>query len=240
MVRIDNVYQKVLAIANKEQRGYITPQEFNLYADQAQMDIFEQYFYDINQFGKLHGNDTEYSDMLNILEEKISIFKKTSALPYNTTNNFHSLPANLYRLGTVFYQRDVDSEIIEIDRVQDNELIYILKSAVRPTSLMPIYVENHDGSGAKIVVYPDGGGTRNNTSINYVRKPVRPNWTYVVVNEQALYNSSASDHQDFELHMSEENNLVNKILQLAGISMGNELYQVASQEEVKDVQQEKI
>ena len=48
-VSIDKVYQKVLAFANKEQRGYITPQEFNLFADQAQMEIFEQYFYDINQ-----------------------------------------------------------------------------------------------------------------------------------------------------------------------------------------------
>jgi len=239
MVKIDDVYQKVLAIANKEQRGYITPQEFNLFADQAQMDIFEQYFYDINQFGRLHGNDTEYSDMLNILEEKISIFKKTSNLVYNTTNNFHALPANLYRLGTVFYGRG-DGFNVEVDRVQDNELIYILNSAVRPTSLMPIYVENHDGSGAKIVIYPDDNNARNNTSINYIRKPAKPNWTYVVINEQALYNSSASDHQDFELHVSEENNLINKILQLAGISMGNELYQVASQEEVKDVQQEKI
>ena len=53
MVNIDTVYQKVLAIANKEQRGYITPQEFNLFADQAQLDIFEQYIYDINQFEKL-------------------------------------------------------------------------------------------------------------------------------------------------------------------------------------------
>ena len=49
-VSIDTVYQRVLAIANKEQRGYITPQEFNLFANQAQMDIFEQYFYDLNQF----------------------------------------------------------------------------------------------------------------------------------------------------------------------------------------------
>ena len=47
MVNIDTVYQRVLAIANKEQRGYITPQEYNLYANQAQMDIFEQYFYDL-------------------------------------------------------------------------------------------------------------------------------------------------------------------------------------------------
>jgi len=75
-VNINTVYQTVLAIANKEQRGYITPQEFNLFANQAQMETFEQYFYDINQFSRLHGNDTEYSDMLNVLNEKISIFQE--------------------------------------------------------------------------------------------------------------------------------------------------------------------
>ena len=51
-ISIDTVYQRVLALANKEQRGYITPQEFNLLANQAQVEIFEQYFYDINQFNK--------------------------------------------------------------------------------------------------------------------------------------------------------------------------------------------
>ena len=45
MVNIDTVYQRVLAIANKEQRGYITPLEYNLLANQAQLDVFEQYFY---------------------------------------------------------------------------------------------------------------------------------------------------------------------------------------------------
>jgi len=74
-VSVDTVYQRVLAIANKEQRGYITPQEFNLLANQAQMEVFEQYFYDINQFNRTRGNNTEYSDPLNILEEKISLFK---------------------------------------------------------------------------------------------------------------------------------------------------------------------
>ena len=33
MIRIDTVYQRVLALANKEQRGYITPLEFNLLAN---------------------------------------------------------------------------------------------------------------------------------------------------------------------------------------------------------------
>ena len=75
MVNIDTVYQKVLAIANKEQRGYITPQEFNLFADYAQKDIFEKYFYDVNQFKRVPGNSTDYSNMLNNLEEKISLFE---------------------------------------------------------------------------------------------------------------------------------------------------------------------
>ena len=88
MVKIDDVYQKVLAIANKEQRGYITPQEFNLFANQAQMEIFEQYFYDINQFGRVPGNNTEYSDMLDIIEEKIGKFKKRTTLTHIGNQQF--------------------------------------------------------------------------------------------------------------------------------------------------------
>ena len=47
MINIDTVYQKVLALANKEQRGYVTPQEFNLLARKAQLEIFDSYFHDI-------------------------------------------------------------------------------------------------------------------------------------------------------------------------------------------------
>ena len=79
-VSVDTVYQRVLSILNKEQRGYVTPQEFNLFANQAQLDLFEQYFYDINQFGRLNGNSTEYSDMLTILNEKINLFETTADL----------------------------------------------------------------------------------------------------------------------------------------------------------------
>ena len=40
-ININRVYQTVLALANKEQRGYITPQEFNLFANHAQLEIFD-------------------------------------------------------------------------------------------------------------------------------------------------------------------------------------------------------
>ena len=79
-VNIDTVYQSVLALANKEQRGYITPLEFNLLASKAQREIFEQYFYDINKFNRMPGNSTEFSDMLYILEEKIAPFRVNDEL----------------------------------------------------------------------------------------------------------------------------------------------------------------
>jgi len=69
MVNIDTVYQRVLALANKEQRGYITPQEFNLFANQAQIEIFEQYFYDLNQSTKIPGNDYYFADIDDLIEE---------------------------------------------------------------------------------------------------------------------------------------------------------------------------
>ena len=67
-VSIDNVYQQVLVIANKEQRGYITPQEFNLLARKAQLDVFENYFNDLDGFRKKPGNDTVYADEIDSIQ----------------------------------------------------------------------------------------------------------------------------------------------------------------------------
>ena len=84
-ISINEVYQTVLAVANKEQRGYITPQEFNLFAHQAQLDIFQQYFYDLNQFRRNPGNDTVIGDIDDFLEEKIDSFLTTAT--FGVDNN---------------------------------------------------------------------------------------------------------------------------------------------------------
>ena len=65
MISVDTVYQRVLAILNKENRGYMTPQEFNLLANQAQLEVFEQYFYDLSQFNRAGGVTNEYADIVS-------------------------------------------------------------------------------------------------------------------------------------------------------------------------------
>ena len=48
-ISVDDVYKTVLLILNKEQRGYITPNEFNKIATQVQLDIIDNYLETLNQ-----------------------------------------------------------------------------------------------------------------------------------------------------------------------------------------------
>tara|TARA_R100000951_G_scaffold113432_1_gene115460 strand:+ start:818 stop:2011 length:1194 start_codon:yes stop_codon:yes gene_type:complete len=394
-ISINTVYQKVLAIANKEQRGYITPQEFNLFADQAQKEIFEQYFYDINQFNRVPGNSTEFSDQLYMLEEKISAFRvngvsMVSSTELVTRSTFEAgvttgwtdstgdnsaptvvtealngyvpslklindgggddpdiyediilstskkyrlkvkvsyavdptgagdsvglkiqafstagtedgyyllqvsavtggeyfldfepldyaggggatetyriqvgleentldstiihfseisvreidnttLASDIYRLGAVTYKNTGSSYPIGISEVNAAELTnYNLSLLTRPTVSNPAYVRS---SNTSITIYPTTLTSGSSVSYNYVKNPVSPKWTYNVVLGKAVYNGSASDAKDFELHDSEENTLVYKILELAGISMGRaDIVQAAATRSIQEVQQQK-
>jgi hypothetical protein len=240
-ISVDTVYQRVLSILNKEQRGYVTPQEFNLFANQAQLDLFEQYFYDINQFGRIPGNNTEYSDMLNILNEKINIFE-TTAVP-GRVGLYFTLPPDLYRLGTVIYKNETtntfgvtSTEAIEAERINANEFLYINSSPLtKPQNIRPIFVANSNG----IRIYGDSEITENaNVEIQYIRKPAKVEWKYQTIFGEALYDATYS--VNFELHPSDETELVIKILELAGLLVKDlSVYQIANSEEQETIQQEK-
>ena len=233
-VSIDTVYQKVLALANKEQRGYITPQEFNLFANQAQQEILEQYFYDINQWGRKPGNDTEYSDMLSVIQEKLSELE-VRVTNIGVTGGIYDYRTNindLYKLGSVHTTHPTNSQKIEIEQVNNNEW-YNMQSAplTRPTLSRPVYVNRQDG----LNIYPD---TIVDIDISYIKQLARVQWAYVVVNDKALYNDNIS--VDFELHASEEPELVYKILKYGGVSLkAEDVMQIGQSLEMGQNQQEK-
>ena len=232
-VTIDTVYQRVLAIANKEQRGYITPQEFNLLANQAQLDIFEQYFYDLNQFSRLPGNETRYADMIDIIEEKISIFEKFRQDVSMSAGGVGTLPANTHKLGAVSY--NTGSGYVEIEHINQNELNkYINSPLTAPTTTRPIYIKT---SETAIQVYPIT--ITSAVTCNYIAKPASVSWNYTTVLGEPLYN--AANSTSFELHESEETELVLKVLELAGVTIKSpDLYQLSDKEDIEDIQQEKL
>jgi hypothetical protein len=238
-VNIDTVYQRVLAIANKEQRGYITPQEFNLFANQVQLDMFEQYFYDLNQFRRVQGSFETSSDMISILEDKISIFEEvigsTAMSNFPTAGNAFriTLPGNVYRITRV----EVANTLAEKLSTNDFNDIKDSGPLTRATVERPVY--NLRKGQLRIDNGSPVDPSATDCGMFYIRKPATVSWGYVVLNDKALYNSNTS--VNFELHDSEETELVIKILSLAGISIEDmALYQIAEAEDAKDIQQEKL
>ena len=202
-ISVDTVYQRVLALANKEQRGYITPQEFNLFANQAQLEIIEQYYYDINQFGGLHNSDTDYSDMISLLNEKLGIFKQHSSSITKHANGYYVLPTDLLTIGSVF-SNGIDVEEVKYSDIALMERTNLLKpNASRPT----YYVRNNK-------IY---GSATGSIVVSYIRKPGKVQWGYVVVNNKAMYDPDITD--DFDLHPLEESELVYRILGLSGVTL---------------------
>ena len=83
-INVNTVYTTVLSILNKEQRGYITPDEFNKTATQVQLEIFEKYFEDLNQQLRVPQTDNEYANRQLNLDTAMSTFK--------TSGNATSVP----------------------------------------------------------------------------------------------------------------------------------------------------
>tara|TARA_R110000824_G_scaffold10448_4_gene46149 strand:- start:1199 stop:2038 length:840 start_codon:yes stop_codon:yes gene_type:complete len=278
MVSIDTVYQKVLVLANKEQRGYITPQDFNLFADHAQMEIFEQYFYDMNQFIRVQGNSTVNSDMVNNLQEKIDIFQVyLSNIEIQSQNGWFDMydlrPSVNQGIGSDMY-RLIGLNVFYDNSVDPSESEYVTWNQDRIFSKSKLLNHFNDINGQRnpgTKQYPTHRKYRNSSMNNlhhqqriqikpypavptigedgnlefvdritaiYTKKPVKPNWAYVNVQDKPFYNSTNST--DFELHASEEVELVYRILALAGIAIEKpQLTQVAAGLESAKVQQEK-
>lgn len=227
---INNVRNTVLATASKDNRGYITPVEFNLWAKMAQIDIVSQLPYDYSnalnkQNSRLH--NTGYSNIVKQLAETIEIFRTTHTCVYSAPN--FSLPTNALKLENVIYNNST-----EVDKVSKSHLLMLNQSLdTSPTVMFPVYVKH--GSG--ISVYPST--ITSNVTIDYIRLPLEPKWTYsTLVAGEPLFNQGALDYQDFELPGEYESQLAVKILQYAGISIGeSELVQAAKSEEVQDKQE---
>jgi hypothetical protein len=106
---INEVRNTVLAIANKNNYGYISPSDFNLYAKQAQLDLFEDYFYSYNnwinkQNARMSG--TGYADIIKGLVEVMDSFSDSRFLVNNGINNVYGLPPDYYLINKLYYYSD--------------------------------------------------------------------------------------------------------------------------------------
>lgn len=243
-INVDTVYKTVLLILNKEQRGYMTPQEFNSIGTQVQLEIFEKYFEDLNQDLRIPQTDIDYSDRVENLDEKIAIFKTFGEATLATSGSlkYFNLPSQdaygnfvlFYRLGSVVYT-DVYGRQVELDRLQRNEYYNIQTSALTAsTKAFPTYLYENQ----KIFVSPST--IIDSIGVNYIRKPLNVVWGFNVggrgqyIYDANVYNGAVSPPTgsiDFELHVSEQTKVITRVLLYAGVVINDpQIIQIAAQQ----------
>ena len=222
---INSVRNTVLNIINKDNNGFITPEEFNSFAKHAQLELFQQYFYDFQKakISDMKGMETSgYSDITKQIDQTIDFFSRNTDLVYNGTDDKFDLPVDFFLLNVLYYNGK------EVTHVDQGKLYYLLNSNLTaPTETYPTYVMQ----GNQVAVYPIT--ITDDINIYYVRYPADPKWTYTVVDGSPLFNQSANDYQDFELAISDFPKLVIKICQYAGVSIREaDVVQAARAEQV--------
>ena len=109
---INEVRNAVLSILNKNNYGYISPSDFNLYAANAQMEIYEEYFSSYNKainYENARSSGTDYADIEGPLAETLETFLvskflfNTTEVLFNTSGNTFYTPSLTTTGDTAYY-----------------------------------------------------------------------------------------------------------------------------------------
>ena len=228
-VNINTVYTTVLFILNKEQRGYVTPIEFNSLAVQVQEEIFASYFPDGNQLNRFNQNnqqnDTEFFNMFKGQAYKLYPFERDATFTYNVANLgwTYQGAGSIQKLGEIISTYNTTNPQFDsiTQLASKSDFTKITRSNLTsPTNKYPICYTTQTTTliapslvqQLMIVVNP----LPNVLTINSLFTPSTPNWAFTVGTlGQYVYDGPQSTQ--FELDVSEQTNLIINILKYCGI-----------------------
>ena len=258
-INVNTVYQTALFILNKEQRGYLTPSEFNNIASQVQLEIFEQYVEDLNQQLRVPTNSSQYGDRRKNIEENISIFEKHEPIVYSTTYNCFLLPTDVHRIGTIMYKEEQEAQ-----RISRKEFLHLnMSKLTKPSTKYPVYIQKESIGGYDpnnpqtaipsqqlVDVYPEI--IKEDMSLSYIRKPKNVRWGYTVGSQgqyiydpspfdsSVSYNTPSEGSTNFEISNTDQTSVILKVLVYAGVVIRDpQIVQAAATEVQKTEQNQK-
>jgi len=227
-ISVDRVYRKVLAILNKESRGFLTPDEFSKISSQAQLDLLDKAFHDYNRAISRESTGRTgvgYADIPKKIQDRIDPFYATSSV--TLTSGVGTLPT-FYNIISI----SADSRLTNIERVKKSKLSFLLSSPLTaPSTTFPIYYV----TGSTITVNPS---SLTSIDVDYISVPTDPVWNSEADSNGALtYTNDGSI--DFTLHPSSEVDLVLEILRYTGVVLKDpSIIQSATAETTQKVQLE--
>ena len=220
---IDEVYRLVQAFANKEQRGFITPSEFNLLAKQAELELYNKRLAIVMEKSQPKKAAGFYNESLSptLAKQDISHFLQittislsNSALPHLGSRN-HLITDYI---ESIFINDDEEHSIstnIPVEIVDNVNINQILRSSlVKPSIEYPIALLSENGASKVISVFPE---TITGCVIYNYLNDNTPKWGYVTISGKPVYDHSSSTQ--FVLSQRCHGELVTKILEYLGVSI---------------------
>lgn len=257
-INVDTVYKTVLLILNQQQRGYMTPDEFNKVGAQVQLEIFNSYVNDLNQQLRLPQNDTEYANRIKNIEENLQFFQKyisnatvagaiTGTNPFTlNVRSYAQVPdspgpmSDLYKIGSVMYRNRILNQYS-----QRNEITQLLLSPLtQPTTTFPIYLYESGATttpaNPQVYIYPTSIIDPADINISYLSKPADINWAFST-GSLGQFVFEVGDSTNFSLSPTEQTNVILKILMYAGVIINDPtIIQVAASQVQQEEQNSKI
>lgn len=237
MISINKVRNTVMFLLEKENRGYIFPTSFDSYCDLAQMTIFEDLFFEYNQWLNKENKRLTGTDFANIpknLRQQIDVFTEYTDddnFTYDEITKLWSYTGtDLYRpLGLSLVNTETGKKV-DIEEVTKSELNMLINSnKVSPTTTWPAYIKLGESFRVFPIVSEDYS-----VELYYARRPKTPKWTFTNVSGNPVYNPSASDLQNIELEESLYPRLVVKVMGYCGVSIREaDVVNMSSGEEAK-------
>lgn len=227
---INSVRNTVLSVLNKNNYGYISPSDFNLYAKQAQMEMFEEYFSQYNKITNMENarqSGTDYANIKRPISETLESFSETKPLQQvNAGENVYYTPSltttgdTYFMINKVLCYKLIDDNLTYLGEAEKVLLsrINMLNSSLltAPSEMFPAWVQEGD----KVTIYPSTINSEGSLVAQYFRHPKDPKWTYISLsNGEPVFDQSQPDYQDFELPLEDGYKLAIKILQYCGVSI---------------------
>ena len=222
MIDINELYEFVQFVSNKEQSGYVKPSEFNLAVDRAQMQLFMERYNNPAEYqpGRpvprvAYQQTQKVSDDLRPFIKKVyqPLLNGGKFLWSNLPDYMHlsSLRAQYYKVDNTTGESELRTSGVRI--LDDSELSsYLDSSIVSPTSEYPI-AAIYNGY---LQVYPTN---ITGIDVTYLSRPAKAVWEYTVnaTTEMPDYDSANS----INLNWSDElfNEIGVRILSFVGVNL---------------------
>lgn len=241
MASVREVYNALKDIANKDQRGFITPTEFNSFAPVAQLNLYNKMFEEFTQGKHMRMRNLDSNrdkSKLKQLKEDLSFFSKKETITKGAV--FFSKPDDLGRLISAKTHGDVLLDVstsVPLNIIYDEDkLEYILSSTLsKPSLSRPVAF-----IGEGVEVYPTGV---RKIALRYyklpegltsagVRTAAYPKFGYTIVNNKEVYDAGTSI--DFELPEHYTSKIIEEMATLIGINLRDpSVYAYGAKDDVK-------